>query len=257
MDNLERRAKLYDWFNSGLGQALQAHEANALRVVLPTLYGTVAMQLGRLGSLDLLDSCNAPSRIVLDLDARAQNIGVCALPEELPFENKSADVALLPHTLDFCADPHQVLRETARVLSPEGHVVILGFNPISLWGLRSLLTRKPKQAPWCGNFFRLARIKDWLLLLDFELTHGRMLFYRPPLLSERFMQRLHFLDSMGDRWWPLMAAVYLIVAKKRVMGMTPMPLEWKTQKLNPRFAAQGATRGIVVPFSPRRTKPLG
>jgi len=39
----------------------------------------------------------------------------------------------MPHTLEFTNDPHQVLREVDRVLIPEGHVVILAFNPWSLW----------------------------------------------------------------------------------------------------------------------------
>jgi hypothetical protein len=55
-----------------------------------------------------------------------------------------------------------------------------------------------------------------------------------------------------------MAAVYLVVAKKRVVGMTPMPLEWKTRRVVGRVATQSATsRGIVIPFQQRRIKPLG
>lgn len=254
----QRRRHLGAWFDSPLGYALQAFEANHLRNVLPHLYGTVAAQLGRIGRLELLDSCIAPTRILLDPDRSADGARVQGLPEALPLDAKSVDVALLPHTLDFCDDPHQVLREVARVLSPEGHVVILGFNPVSMWGARRILTHKPRPAPWCGNFFRLARIKDWLSLLNFELTHGQMLFYRPPFGSEGVLQRMRFLDKMGDRWWPLMAAVYLVVAKKRVVGMTPMPLEWKTRRVVGRMATQSATsRGIVIPFQQRRIKPLG
>jgi SAM-dependent methyltransferase len=155
---------------------------------------------------------------------------------------------ILPHTLDFCDDPHQVLREVSRVLRPEGHVVILGFNPMSMWGFRRLVARRPRPAPWCGKFFRLARIKDWLALLDFETTHGMMLYYRPPLRNEGFMHRLHFLDKMGDRWWPMMAGVYLVVAKKRVVGVTPLPLSWKTNRAVAAGAAQPAARGMILPF---------
>ena len=38
------------------------------------------------------------------------------------------------------------------------------------------------------------------------------------------------MEKAGDRWWPLMAAVYLIVAKKRVFGMTPLPIAWKAPR---------------------------
>jgi hypothetical protein len=38
--------------------------------------------------------------------------------------------------LELARDPHHALREVERVLVPEGRVVISGFNPASLWGLR-------------------------------------------------------------------------------------------------------------------------
>ena len=129
---------------------------------------------------------------------------------------------LLPHTLDFTDDPHQVLREVDRVLAPEGHAVVLGFNPVSMWGIRRLLSRRQNHVPWCGHFLGLPRIKDWLALLEFEVTAGHMLYYRPPIQNESVMDRLYFLDKVGDRWWPLMAGAYLVVAKKRVFGVTPL-----------------------------------
>ncbi len=243
-----KRRQLCQWFDSPLGLSLQAHEAHHLRAVLPNLYGTVAAQLGRIGDLDLMDACIAPTRILLDDQGGPGACRVRSVPEELPLDTKSADVVLLPHTLDFCNDPHQVLREVSRVLRPEGHVVILGFNPVSLWGFRRLIARRPRTAPWCGKFFWISRIKDWLALLEFETTHGSMLYYRPPLRNEGFMQRLHFLDKMGDRWWPMMAAVYLVVAKKRVVGVTPLPLSWKTKRAIASGSTQPAARGMILPF---------
>ena len=257
-DSCNRRwRQLREWFDAPLGRSLQSMEAHHLRAVLPNLYGTVAAQLGHIGQLDLMDACIAPTRILLDYHAGPKGCAVRGLPEALPLDTKSADVLILPHTLDFCDDPHQVLREASRVLRPEGHVVIIGFNPMSLWGFRRLVARRPRAAPWCGKFFRLSRIKDWLALLDFETTHGTMLYYRPPLRNEGFMHRLHFLDKMGDRWWPMMAGAYLVVAKKRVLGVTPLPLSWKAKRAVARAAAQPAARGIVLPFHHRRVKRLG
>jgi SAM-dependent methyltransferase len=239
------RAPIRDWFETPLGRSLQAVEAHCLRTVLPSLYGTVALQLGHLAKLDFLDACVAPTRIVVEPGNTAlqtngvveqkltgsRRLCVRATADELPFDERSVDVVLLPHTLDFSDDPYPVLREVSRVLRPEGHVVILGFNPMSLWGLRRLLARRPRSVPWCAHFFRLARVKDWLALLDFEYARGNMLFYRPPLRREPAMERLHFLEHTGDRWWPMMAGVYLVVAKKRVFGMTTLPVAWKTEKV--------------------------
>jgi len=249
MSGLEpaRRHELCDWFGRFPGQSLLAVEAHALRAVWPSLFGRTAAQLGSLGMVDLLEACNAPVRALVDLpDVPGPAVArINALPEFLPFDQRSVDLMLLPHTLEFAADPHQVLREVSRVLAPEGHVVILGFNPFSLWGLRRLLTRRHRSTPWNGNFLNLARIKDWLKLLDFDLAQGRMLYYRPPLMSVAGMERLRFLDAAGNRWWPMAGAVYLVVAKKRVLGMTPLRPEWrKTRAFGRRAVARPALRVI-------------
>ncbi|UCH53651.1 MAG: class I SAM-dependent methyltransferase [Pseudomonadota bacterium] len=249
-----RRIRLRTWFGSALGRSLLAAESQHLRAVLPNLYGTVAVQLGRIGEFDLMDACIAPTRVLIDPDDGRGSCRVRADLEELPLDAKSADVVILPHSLDFCGDAHQVLREAARVLRPEGHIVVIGFNPMSLWGLRRLFARRPRSAPWCGSFYRLARVKDWLKLLDFELTHGQMLFYRPPVARGSVLDRLFFLDRMGDRWWPMMAAVYLVVAKKRVHGVTPLPLAWKTTRINGAAITEPAARVVMRRSRLRRVK---
>lgn len=253
---IDRRA-LRAWFDTPLGRSLQVHELHRLRSALPTLYGTLAVQLGRPGSVDLLDACVVPTRLLVEESADAAGVALRACPEELPLATGSVDLLLLPHTLDYCEDPHRVLREVNRVLSPEGHVLVLGFNPWSWWGLRRLFTRRPRPVPWCGRFMTLARLKDWLRLLDFDLTHGGMLFYRPPLRRESFMERLRFLDKAGDRWWPMTAAVYLLVARKRVAGMTPLRPVWKLASVKGRAAPEAARRAALWRSRPRRGRAVG
>lgn len=221
------RAALCAWFNAPLGRSLQAAEAHRLRHILPPLYSTIALQLGRIGKLDLLDASSAPTHIVMDLHPTCGAVGAVGVPEALPFDSKSIGLVLLPHTLDFAADPHQVLREVHRVLTPEGHVVVFGFNPLSLWGIRRLISRRRHAVPWSGRFLRLLRLKDWLSLLEFELTQGGMLYYRPPIASDGLRDRLFFLEQMGDRWWPLGGAVYMLVAQKKVFGTTRIVPSWR------------------------------
>ncbi len=221
-DNLQLRRALCAWFEEPLGQLLQAAEVARLRGILPQLYGAMALQVGCIGTLDWLEGTVAPTRVVYDMYPRTGAANVHGVPEALPFAGKSINLVMLPHTLDFADDPHQVLREVDRVLMPEGHVVIVGFNPMSLWGLWRLFRRRDGTVPWSGHFLHLMRIKDWIALLDFELTHGAMACYRPPLQGERAMQRLQFMENAGDRWWPLGAAAYILVAKKREFGLTPL-----------------------------------
>jgi SAM-dependent methyltransferase len=240
------RAALCDWLTRQPGQSLLAMESSALRAVWPALFGRIAVQLGCAGPLDLLEACNAPVRAVLDAPELAgpDVARVGGVPEHLPFDQRSVDLMLLPHTLEFADDPHQVLREVSRVLTPEGHVVILGFNPFSFWGLWRLLRHRRGEAPWSGHFLHLARIKDWLKLLDFELVQGQMLYYRPPLANTRTMDRLRFLDKAGNRWWPMAGTVYVVVARKRVAGMTPLRPEWRKTPAFGRAVARPALRVI-------------
>ena len=118
------------------------------------------------------EAAPVPAAVVLHCDFDA-----------LPFANQSLDLIVLPHTLEMTRDPHQALREVERVLMPEGRVVIVGFNPTSLWGLRQRLGHvrrglglgrgKPLFLPSEGEFIGYWRLRDWLRLLSFEVERGR------------------------------------------------------------------------------------
>lgn len=234
------------WFRTPLGRSLVDLEFARLAELLPGLYGPVAVQLGVLPK-DFLTACDAVTCIQAPQLANGANGGVSltALPEALPFDTKSVGLVILPHVLEFSADPHQVLRETARVLVPEGHAVIVGFNPFSLWGLRRVLGLGRGSAPWTGKFYRLTRVKDWLALLDFEVTRGEMLYYRPPLASARLRDKLKSLEAAGDRWWPMLAGAYVLVGRKRELGMTPLvPARFRRRNLVPGLAEPVVRSGL-------------
>ena len=94
-------------------------------------------------------------------------------------------------------DPHQVLREAERVLIAEGQLIITGFNPASLWGVRQALGRivDAPFLPKAGQFLPLPRLKDWLKLLGFEVNRGRFGCYRPALRSQKWLERFSFMES--------------------------------------------------------------
>ena len=149
--------------------------------------------------------------------------------DALPFGTASLDLLVLPHALELARDPHLVLREVERVLVPEGRVVIVGFNPSSLWGLRQWLGRfrrrfsaHPRRElflPAEGDFLGYRRLRDWLRLLSFEVEAGRFGCYRPPLGAQKWLARFAWADRVGERWWPVFGAVYFVVAVKRVRGL--------------------------------------
>ncbi|UXH76996.1 class I SAM-dependent methyltransferase [Roseateles amylovorans] len=148
--------------------------------------------------------------------------------DALPFPASSLDLVVLPHTLELAADPHRCLREVERVLRPEGRVVILGLNPASLWAVRQnlarvngrLMGRAPRlYLPEEGEYIGYWRLRDWLRLLSFEVERAKFGCYRPPLLSEVWLDRWHWLERPGSKWWTVLGALYGVVAIKRVHGM--------------------------------------
>jgi SAM-dependent methyltransferase len=151
--------------------------------------------------------------------APAGDVDIFCDLRQLPFDSNSIDLVILPHLLEFHPNPHQMLREVERVLIPEGRVVIIGFNPFSLWGLRRRLPRCPQVYPWNGDYLSVPRVKDWLALLGLEPNRGHFGAYIPPCTQSKWIRRWHWMEPAGDRWWPVAGGLYLLAAIKRVHGM--------------------------------------
>lgn len=203
------------WTETPLGRYALDKEQALYDCLIADVFGFNAVQLG-LPAIDLLRASRIPFHACLDREAPAH---VRADFAYLPMVNQSLDLLLLPHVLEFSADPHQVLREAERVLMPEGQLVISGFNPWSLWGAWCWLPSRWRACPDQINLIALARLKDWLALLGFEVIAGRLCCYVPPLAEGKWLQRFRFMEQAGDRWWPLGGGVYILQARKRVVGM--------------------------------------
>jgi len=213
------------WFETPLGQYLLAREQDYFDQAVADVFGFNALQVG-LPQFDFLRANRISLKIVASREA-GETVMLRAAPDFLPIETSSIDLILLPHVLEFSDNPHQILREVERVLMPEGHVIISGFNPRSLWGAKRNWTEDEASYPWCGNFIALPRLKDWMKLLDFEVTAGRLCCYVPPFAQEKWLQRFAFMEAAGDRWWPISGGVYFLAAVKRVYGMRVIKPDWK------------------------------
>ncbi|MCP4127116.1 MAG: methyltransferase domain-containing protein [Gammaproteobacteria bacterium] len=226
----ELAINLQEWFGRYPGQSFLEQEAACLKDLLPKLFGYYLVQLGMANSLDgVLEECLIGSCLVLAANRGQGETGVAAQVElpRLPIAADSVDAVLMPHSLDFSSDPHQVLREVERILIPEGRVIITGFNPWSLWGGCRLLLQRQGKIPWCARFISLRRLQDWLQLLGFSVEMVRPVMFRPPLQSEAMMNRLLFLEQVGAKYWPFFSAGYVVQAVKRVSPLTPVLPAWR------------------------------
>jgi SAM-dependent methyltransferase len=217
---------LQDWFATPLGQYLLEKERAYLDDVTPDIFGYHALQLG-MPEVDLLRESRIAHRMRI---GKSDHPDVFAKSHELPLATQSIDLVLLPHVLEFAAEPHEILREVDRVMMPEGRLVIVGFNPWSLWGLRSTVGFSRHEFPWNGRFVSLLRVKDWLALLGFDVNAGRLVGYAPPFESPKLRRRFGFMEPAGDRWWAVGGAVYMLQGIKRVRGMRLLTPAWAQQK---------------------------
>jgi SAM-dependent methyltransferase len=247
-----------DWLKTAPGRYLLNWERANFDEAVSDIFGFHALQLG-LPELNSLHTNRMPhkwlastSKLQQETFVRSEESAnpktfansvssprvalVCA-SEALPFPENSLDLVVLPHTLEISSDPHATLREVARVLVPEGKVVISGFNPASLWGLRQRrghfyqrLGYDDMFLPKTGEFIGYWRLRDWLRLLDFEVESGRFGCYRPALTTQKWLDRFDWMDGAGERWWSIFGAVYFLVAVKRVRGVRLLEPGWKTRK---------------------------
>ena len=243
-----------DWLTSTLGQYVLTCEQAMFDAVVSDIFGFNALQLGML-QLDALKSSRIPHLMHV---GNREGDAYCE-SDYLPFSESCIDLICLPHVLEFSRNPHQTLREAERVLVPEGHLILTGFNPISAWGIKQVLTKdksdtQAEDYPWHGHFFTLSRIKDWLALLGLEFVSGSMNAYEPPINDEKWLKRFEFVDKLGKQWWPMLGGIYFIVAKKRVVNMTLLKPNWKKSVLQQKLVVSSNPKSKPTQYKPAKQK---
>jgi SAM-dependent methyltransferase len=228
-----------DWLETPQGRYVLDWEQAKHDQLVVDIFGFNAVQIGWPG-LDYLRANRMPFRFRCDDGDRP--VQTRADLHHLPFAGNSLDLVVLPHILEFDANPHQILREVERVLVPEGSVVVTGFNPYSLWGARRSLARRAQLPPFAGRYISVARLKDWFALLGLEPHAGAFGCYAPAVTEEKWLARFRFLDAAGDRWWPIGGAVYVIQAIKRQHGMRMILPAWRERKARAKALAPVAQR---------------
>ncbi|MCU7835635.1 MAG: class I SAM-dependent methyltransferase [gamma proteobacterium symbiont of Taylorina sp.] len=249
-----------DWYRSHLGQELLAIEKNLLNEQLEQLFGYNLIQLGCLDAFSdsLINNSRISNQFIFESLTSVRQINhSCSLNtnlDELPVQSNSIDAVILPHTLEFEQNPHQILREVERILMAEGKVICFAFNPASLWGLWHKYWQIKIQInqqisaplPSCGHLLSQKRLKDWLQLLGFDIEYIKGYFYRPPLQNSSLLKKLDFIEKSGDIFKLIPAGAYMMVATKRVSTLTPIRQSWGFSKtlVGSKVAQQQSSSGF-------------
>ncbi len=209
---------LGDWLGTQLGRQLLAAEAQLLDGLLDDVFGLELLQLGTWGHSRQLLSSSRTRRQSIVAEAADEGVDIVAQLNALPIQTASVDALLLPHTLDFDADPHAIVREADRVLTGEGQLIVLGFQPLSLWGLRAMAD-SASYPVGLRQMLRARRVRDWLGLLGYEVVQQRMYLYSVPWGEDEPSTRRILRRGLLN---PLPPAGWLIKARKHVYRMTPL-----------------------------------
>ena len=225
---------LSDWYARDLGKALEAAEAEALQGVTGRLFGQVLLQIG-VRQNEVIHRTGFVHRLSVDTDAFDSGHGAFrGRARQMPVATDGVCAVVLNHALDFEQDPHAVLREVTRMLKDDGFLVVVGFNPRSLWGLRRLLPVGRDRGPWRARFVSASRLKDWLGLLDYQVLDERQVFFRPPLqgrrIWERIMRHLQWMERLGRRFRLGLGGVYVLAARRRTVPMSLVKPRWKPRR---------------------------
>lgn len=249
IDYAERHRNFEHWFQTPLGRALLSDQRRCVdHVLADVMPGARLLQVGISHRLPLASTSDFTDRITTtphwcpDLPA---GVAVCD-SDELPFPAESMELVILHHSADFSAYPHQVVREASRVLRGGGQMLVLGFNPLSLWGVRKLLSRN-HNGPWGGRFLFRSRMEDWLSLLDFGVDKSASYFMKLPVQNANMMDRLSLLERIGGHGFLPLGAYYCILATKRIGAPIRAKRLWRQGNVvaMPGASVIGASRGVI------------
>ena len=221
---------LDQWLAGPFGRLLVAAEQSEVATALEHVFGNQFVQIGRWGPPDaFLPLARTPRRaLVAEPGARGDCVSHAS---SLAIQSQSVDAVLLPHTLEFEPEPHEVLREVERVLVGEGHIVVLGFEPAGAWALRHYLTRQGFP-PGLTRLLSRGRLRDWLRLLGFDVLETRRFVHALPIEGLSAGPVARGLQRVGSRLDGRLGNAYLLKARKRVYSLTPIrPRRRQAQRL--------------------------
>ena len=231
------------WLSHFLGGELLLAENKLLLNLTEHCYGKHTVLVGVPKQNSLLEKGQIPDRIlVTPFVLHDKNIRYVEGDwNELPISTGSVDLVVLPHSLEYVDNPRQVLAEACRIVKPEGSIVIFGFNPHSLWGLQGSWNKINSRDAYSGkgNFLSTSTVKQWLALADFELLKQRSLLFRPPIDQPKIFQKLKFMEWIGDKCILPFGGVYALMAKAKVIPLTPIRLNWKQQLAGAKLTIPG------------------
>ena len=228
-----------DWYKTLSGQATLEKIDDLCAEVMSEIFGYYAIEEGVLsGQHDLLRHSRIAAGFSLVSSeglellekneiATKNSLALVSTIEQLPLSTDNIDLVVATHALETSLNPHQVLREIDRILVPEGHCILIGFNPFSVANIGQTIRLGHQNKNSKYKMRSVNRVRDWFSLLGFEVLDVNYMGFRPAIKSKKIFEKLSFLESWGDYAGPILGNMYVVHAKKQVIAMRPDKKVWK------------------------------
>ncbi len=219
-------ALVSQWYQTPQGIAVLEAEKAMTSPIIERLFGYHILQVGPNEEVSLIENSPVGHKIIFAPRWQPGAKQAVADIEELPLATDSIDVVVVHHALDFADDSHRLLREVTRVLRPGGQMLIVGFNPLSYWGVWRLFKRKIN-IPWRGRFISKRRLSDWLKLLNLQIDSVDYGLHFLPMKYSRLLKQAQKFENAGQKIRSPLGGAYFILCVKQVAPITPIAPRWR------------------------------
>ena len=244
---------LESWYARDRGRYLLDRLQQALQPILDLTFGYHILQVGPFRADSLLAGSPINHRIVAG-ETAGQAVSLVTEADELPLDSDSVDAVIAFHCLEFSEQPHRTLRELQRVLTPQGHLILVGFNPYSLLGIQARARGLVGKGLWREHApLSSHRVQDWLHLLGCEVESVQRFYSLPPFGRGRFRGWIENADAWCQRYRAPIGGVYAVHAIKQVAGHNrPAQRVRRRERLIGLAVPKPAATPSPVPSSPAR-----
>jgi hypothetical protein len=211
-----RWQKIDDWYHSVMGNAFLSVLQHTFSQKFNTAPDAVVVQVGA-SYTSIISNFKAQHKIMLD-DSPSGTCGVPAVIADvnmLPLQPNSTDVIVLMHALEVCEKRIDVLQRCFDALAPEGILINVSFNPLSMYGMRRLFGSS------CGlpQSLRLVsamQLSNWLKDLRFCDISSLSCGFSWPTNNKFISQKMLWMEKVGHVLYPGCGHYIISTARKRV-----------------------------------------
>lgn len=221
--------RLHEWYAQGPSEKIYSFVSEYLTNHIQTNGLERYLQLGRIGYSYWSLHIQSHEKWLIDKE-RGKECHLQCEYDLLPFKSDCVDLIIIPHSYEYDINVYGVLAECYRILKPEGHMLILGFNPYSLNKMMDIKRAHSKIVPWNGQPVAILTLRKFLSDIGFKFEHIDYIGYSTLQSKTSPLRYFYFMESLGHLLFPFLGDLFVLIVRKEVIPLTPIKLKWQTER---------------------------